>query len=292
MTQRTETLSGQGILAGMPQRLYAASPSRLLTFLDCPRRYRLQYLDRPKPPPAPQRAHTSLGIAVHNALRDWWDVPAPERSAQRARDLVRAAWVPTGFRDDAMSRRWLQRSQQHVVDYLSGISPGNTPRGVERTVSLRTATMAVTGRVDRLDDRPTTDGGQALVVVDYKTSRRPSTETELRTSLPMALYAAAVGQMFRRPCVDVELHHVPTGTVVRHRHTAESLRAKVDEAESIAADLRRVDADFAERGAQSPSFPPRVSALCGWCDVRAHCPEGRAASSERAPWAALEPDET
>ena len=80
----------------------------------------------------------------------------------------------------------------------------------------------------------TADGGRALVVVDYKTSRRPSTVDELRTSLPMAMYAVAVAGMFKRPCVDVELHHVPTGTVARHRHTAESLDRKVGEVESIA----------------------------------------------------------
>ncbi|AKT51387.1 recombinase RecB [Arsenicicoccus sp. oral taxon 190] len=274
----------------MPERLYVASPSRLLAYVDCPRRYRLQYLDRPKPTPAPQRAHTSLGIAVHNTLRDWWDLPAQQWSASRAMELVRASWVATGFRDEAMSRRWLERSQRHVVDYLRGLSPANRPIGVERTVSLRTGSIIVQGRIDRLDDRPTSDGGRALVVVDYKTSRRTSTEQELRTSLPMALYAVAVGAMFRRSCVDVELHHVPSSTVVRHRHTTESLQRKVAEAESIAADLKRADADYAERGVESPHFPPRLSALCGWCDFRAHCAEGAAHAPEQSPWAALEPD--
>ena len=148
-----------------------------------------------------------------------------------------------GFRDAAMSRRWLRTAQQEVTDYLRGIAPGNRPVGIERTVSVRTGTVALTGRIDRLDDRPTSDGGRALVVVDYKTSRRPSTVDELRTSLPMAMYAVAVAGMFKRPCVDVELHHVPTGTVARHRHTAESLDRKVGEVESIAVDLRRADAD-------------------------------------------------
>lgn len=280
----------QGTFGGMPQRLYAASPSRLLTFVDCPRRYRMHYLDRPRPAQAPQRAHTSLGIAVHNALRDWWEIPGDRWSVQAARDLVRDAWVSTGFKDEAMSRRWLERSQQHVVDYVRGLSPANRPTAVERTVSTRTTGLALTGRIDRLDDRPTVDGGRALVVVDYKTSRRPSTDEELRTSLPMALYAVAVGAMWRRPCVDVELHHVPSGTVVRHRHTGESLARKVAEAESIAADLRRADDDFAERGIESPHFPPQVGPLCGWCDYRAHCPEGQAYAPEKAPWAALEPD--
>ena len=76
-----QTAARQGVFEGMPAPLYAASPSRLLSFLDCPRRYRLQYLDRPRPVPRPQRAHTSIGLATHNALRDWWDLPRRERTA-------------------------------------------------------------------------------------------------------------------------------------------------------------------------------------------------------------------
>ena len=74
----------QDAFEGMPTPLLKASPSRLLTYLDCPRRYRLQYLDRPRPVPRPQMAHTSLGIAVHNALRDWWDLPARRSTGSRS----------------------------------------------------------------------------------------------------------------------------------------------------------------------------------------------------------------
>ena len=34
---------------GMPRRLYSCTPTRLATWLDCPRRYRMTYIDRPTP---------------------------------------------------------------------------------------------------------------------------------------------------------------------------------------------------------------------------------------------------
>ena len=37
------------MLAGMPRRLYPCTPTRLASWLDCPRRYRMTYLDRPAP---------------------------------------------------------------------------------------------------------------------------------------------------------------------------------------------------------------------------------------------------
>ncbi len=173
-----------------------------------------------------------------------------------------------------------------MTAYLRRVDRDQQPLGVERTVSLHTETLAVTGRLDRLDDR---DG--ELVVVDYKTGRAQLTDDDARTSLPMALYAVAVAGMFRRPCERVELHHVPTGAVLTHQHTPESLRRKVAEAESIASDLRRADAGFAESGVESPLFAPRVSPICAWCDFRAHCPEGQRVGPEKSDWAGLETDD-
>ena len=268
---------------GMPKRLYSASPSRLLAWLDCPRRYRMQYLDRPRPPARPQRAHTSIGVATHNALRDFWDLPPAERTPTAVERLVRQSWIDVGFRDPDQSADWLVRTTERVTAYLRGIDRDRQPLGVERTVSLRTETLAVTGRVDRLDDR---DG--ELVVVDYKTGRAQLTDDDARTSLPLALYAVAAAGMFRRPCVRVELHHLATGEVLSHEHTPESLQRKVAEAESIASDLRKVDADHADKGVGSQLFGPRVSPICMWCDFRAHCPEGQQIGPEKSDWAGLE----
>lgn len=273
----------QEAFPGMPTPLYAASPSKLLAFLDCPRRYRMQYLDRPSPPKRSQRAHTSLGNAVHNALRDWWD--APERTPQAGALLLARSWIDVGFRDAAHSAGWRARSEEHVTAYLEGVDGSTQPRGIERTVGFVSGDVRFTGRVDRLDER---DG--ELVVVDYKTSRRPPTEEDVRTSLPMALYAAAVWKMFRRPTFAVELHHVPTGQVVRHDHTPESLTRQVDRAKAIARDARRAEESYAREGEGSSAFPAQPGPLCGWCDFRAHCPEGQLAGPEQSDWAALEGD--
>ena len=62
----------QPVLAGMPRRLYPCTPTRLNTWLDCPRRYRMTYLDRPAPAKGPPWAHNSFGASVHNALAGWW----------------------------------------------------------------------------------------------------------------------------------------------------------------------------------------------------------------------------
>jgi len=274
----------QTTFAGMPTPLYSGSPSRLLAWLDCPRRYRMQYLDRPRPQARPQRAHTSVGIATHNALRDFWDLPAGQRTPAGVAELVRSSWIDVGFRDPEQSAAWRLRVRDAVTEYLRVSDRDNQPVGIERSVSLKTDEVAITGRIDRLDDRE----GE-LVVVDYKTGRQVPTDDDARTSLPLALYAVAASRVFRRPCRRVELHHVPSGTIAAHEHTDESLARKVAEAESIATDLRRADAEFKEVGVESTRFAPRTSAICSWCDFRAHCPEGQQMGPEKSDWAGLEP---
>ncbi|HEY7361207.1 MAG TPA: PD-(D/E)XK nuclease family protein, partial [Streptosporangiaceae bacterium] len=64
----------QPTLEGMPRRLYPCTPTRLASWLDCPRRYRMTYLDRPPPPRAGAWAHNTLGAVVHTALRALYEL--------------------------------------------------------------------------------------------------------------------------------------------------------------------------------------------------------------------------
>lgn len=279
-------------LENVPARLYPCTPSRLATWLDCPQRYRMAYLVRPTPPKGPPWAHNSLGAAVHNALASWWKLERRSRTPDAAGDLVESGWIRDGFRDDEQSSTWRARARRMTVDYVAGLDPSAEPRGVERIVSTRTQSLALTGRIDRLDERPTPDGSE-LVVVDYKTGRREPTGDETRGSIALAIYAAAAERTLRRPCRKVELHHLPSGSVIAHEHTDSSLdrqlaRAAVIASEAAAADARhREGLDAAEVDAV---FPAKPSTACSWCDFRRHCPEGREGSVELNSWDGLASD--
>jgi putative RecB family exonuclease len=268
-------------LGSMPRRLFAATPSRLAAF-DCPRRYRMTYLDRPTPSRGAPWAHNTLGAVVHLALHRWWMSPRAVRTAATGALLVVRNWQSDGFRDEAQSRDWRTRASQWVAGYLSQIDPDDEPAGVERTVATVTERLALSGRVDRIDDR---DG--ELVIVDYKTGRRPPDGDEARSSQALALYALAARRTLRRPCRRVELHHVPTGRVAVAEHSDESLARHVARAEATADDIV-VATDTWQGGAhRDEMFPPVPGPGCSWCDFRKHCPEGRAAAPDRDPWAGL-----
>ncbi len=282
MEHRAEQLG----FAGMPRRLYPCTPTRLTAWLDCPRRYRMSYLDRPAPPKGPPWAHSSLGASIHNALAGWWRLPLAQRTPPAAGALVDRGWIDEGFADETQSVRQRDRAIGLVQGYVAGLDPADEPVGVERTVATRTDKIAVSGRIDRLDARLT-----GLVVVDYKTGRHPLTVNDARSSLALALYALAAGRVLRRPCHQVELHHLPSGEVLAWSHTDQSLARHLGRAEDIAAECAAADGrmrDGLPADRYDEVFPPRPGSFCGWCDYRRHCPEGTAAAVPRRPWDGLD----
>ncbi|MGN6472229.1 MAG: RecB family exonuclease [Mycobacteriales bacterium] len=276
----------------LPPRLFSATPSRLDSWLDCPRRYRFSYIDRPMPPKGAPWAHNSLGAAVHSALAAWWMLPIDDRTMPAARRLVHEKWVSLGFRDDAQSDEWRSRAADMAERYVATLDPADEPIGVERTVGMRTPRLALSGRIDRLDRR-----GDELVVVDYKTGRHLLSTDDARGSLALAIYAAAASRTLRMQCRRVELHHLPTGEVITWEHTEESLTRQLGRAESIgieAADAHAAlgAADRSEEALES-LVPPRSGPHCGWCDFRDHCAAGKeAAPQRRQSWAGLASDIT
>jgi hypothetical protein len=278
-------MSEQLTLAHMPVRLFACTPSKLGAF-DCPRRYRFTYVDRPAPPKGAPWGHSMLGATAHVALAQWFALPRPHRTPEHGADLVHSNWQPLGFRDDRQSERACAATAAWVQAYLGEqVDPTVEPVGVERTVATRTERLALSGRIDRIDDR---DG--ELVIVDYKTGRREPDEDDARGSQALALYVLGVRRTLRRPCRRVELHHLPTGTVVSHEHTDESLERHLRRAEATAADIVTATDTLASGAEADDVFPPRPSPACSWCDFRRHCPEGRAGSPDLDAWAGLPND--
>jgi RecB family exonuclease len=265
-------------------RLIKVTPSRLATWTDCPRRYRMTYLDRPPPPRGGAQAASTLGAVVHLALRALFDLPPAGRTRAAAAALVDRHWSAEGFRDDEQAADHRERARGWVAEYAADLDPEVEPVGREQWVSVSTERIVAGGRVDRIDRR-----GDELVVVDYKTGRREPTEQDAATAPALALYALATERTLRRPCRQVELHHLPSGGVHAWRHDRPGLAAHLHRAETTAAELADAADALACGGDREALFPPRPAPRCGSCDVRRHCPEGRAAAPEAPPWAQLAP---
>lgn len=274
-----------------PRRLTKVSPARLATFEDCPRRYRMTYVDRPPPARTGPWAHSTLGAVVHNALRALFESPPARRTPARAVALLSEHWQDAGFADARQAAVYRERAKSWVAEYVEHNDVSATPIGLERWVSApvgpepgQPPSLIIEGRADRIDER-----GPELVIVDYKTGRRRPDEQEARASPALAMYAICTERMLRRPCRRVELHHLPTGTVASAEHTGPSLSRHLTRAQETAGDLRDATDRLAEGGDPGELFPARPSPRCAWCDFRPSCAEGRQAAPPAKSWDLLAP---
>jgi putative RecB family exonuclease len=275
-------VQGQLGLEGIPSKLVRVTPARLATWAQCPRKYRMTYLDRPTPARAGAWANATLGAVVHNALRAYFELRADRRTPERAAELVREYWKADGFASPEQAGDYRRRAQEWVGSYVEQLAPDAAPVAVERWVSAPMGSIIAEGRVDRIDDRH----GE-LVIVDYKTGRHGLRVDDARQSLALGLYALAVRKNLRRPCRRVELHHLPTGTVAGWDHSPESLAELQERAEQLAGELQAAT-DASDVGADMAAlFPVRTGRHCSWCDFRAHCPAGKQAAPNLPPWALL-----
>ncbi|MDQ3405681.1 MAG: PD-(D/E)XK nuclease family protein [Actinomycetota bacterium] len=268
----------------MPRKLIKVTPSRLSVWADCPRRFRMTYLDRPTPPRGGPWAHSTLGAVVHNALKALFDLPVAKRDPDMAAALVSTHWKDDGFADQAQAARFRERAAGWVHDYVSENDVTVEPVGLERWVSAPVGTLVAEGRVDRIDQR-----GDEVVIIDYKTGRHALTTDDARGSQALALYVLAARRTLRRPCTRVELHHLPTGTVAAWEHTDESLARHLRRAEESAEEFQLATDTLKAGGDPDVLFPTTPGRQCGWCDFRRSCDTGQATGPALEPWAMLSP---
>jgi putative RecB family exonuclease len=268
----------------MPRKLIKVTPSRVATWVDCPRRFRMTYLDRPTPPKGGAWAHSTLGAVVHNALRAFFELPVRRRTPEAAAALVGQQWSDEGFAGAEQAAEYRARAQGWVSDYVAEIDTTIEPVGLERWVSAPVGTIVAEGRVDRIDER---DG--EVVIVDYKTGRSALTTDDARSSQALALYVLAARRTLRRPCTRVELHHLPSGTVAAWEHTEESLTRHRTRAEEAAEEFHLATDTLNAGGDPDVLFPAVVGRQCTWCDFRRSCADGQAAGPAVEPWAMLVP---
>jgi RecB family exonuclease len=243
------------------------SPSRLKTFLDCPKKYEFANVLKLPTLPSP---NLDLGNNVHAALRDWMRLAPAARTWDALLAAYRAAWRtnrPAFVRRSREElKEWGERGIGMLRRFADATPPDLVPLATEKWVRADFGEITVGGRVDRLDRGD--DGG--LVVVDYKTGKFPKDVARTKESdLAAPVYARGAAEAFAGlPVSRVELVYLAT---------MERIVFEVDDAWQAHKDLAVATlAAQAREAERSGTFETRPSRLCGWCDFRARCPEGKA----------------
>ena len=246
-----------------PRRL---SPSGAGTFEQCPRRWRLRYVERLPDPPGEAAL---AGSFAHRVLELLMQRDPHERTVEIAKAIARAEWpgveADPDFRalgfDETGSKHFRWKAWQAIEGLWALEDPKAVDvRATEHDVEADLGGVPFRGIVDRLDEE-----GDGLVVTDYKSGKAPSARFRRGRLDQVLLYAAAVEQATGEMPVHARLLYLgqrPVGIKV----TREEIDSVVDKlAGTWAAIKTACDTD---------EFEPRTGPLCGWCPYVDRCPEG------------------
>ena len=246
-----------------PPRL---SPSGAGTFEQCPRRWRMRYVDRLPDPPGEAAL---AGSFAHRVLELFMQRAPEDRTVEAAKVIARDEWpdveadpdfVALGYDADAAKQfRW---KSWLAIEGLWALEDPKTVevRATEQDLEVELGGVPFRGIVDRLDEE-----GDGLIVTDYKSGKAPSPRYRRGRLDQVLLYAAAVQAATGEMPVRARLLYLgqrPVGIDVNQGESDTVV-------EKLAGTWSAINTACAD-----DSFEPRTGPLCGWCPYVDRCPEG------------------
>jgi putative RecB family exonuclease len=270
---RSDIAERPGTVVDGVEVLGSLSPSRAGDFMACPLLFRYRTVDRLPEPFSPDAVR---GTVVHKVLENLFDLPAADRTPDRAAELLQPAWeavlaeepeIAEMFAGPSESVRelgaWLASCADSLERYFAledptRLEPAEREAYVETLLDSR---LLLRGYVDRLDVAPTGE----IRVVDYKTGNAPPEMFEAKALFQMKFYALVIWRT--RGVVPRMLQLVYLGS-------GELLRYSPDEADLLATE-RKVEALWKAilRARETGDWRPNRNPLCAWCAHQALCPE-------------------
>jgi putative RecB family exonuclease len=212
---------------------------------------------------------------VHAVLERLFDLPAAERTLDRAAELLAPEWelllaeepeLADLLGDDEPAEglpRFLDDSVTLLERYFALEDPVRL-QPAERELHVTTTLdsgLTLRGYVDRLDISPAGD----LRVVDYKTGRAPGAGFEAGAMFQMRFYALVLWHLHGRVPRMLQLLYLGSGEVLRYSPDESDLLATERKLEALWAAIRRAT--------EAGDWRPKTSKLCDWCSYKAAlCP--------------------
>ncbi len=232
------------------------SYSSISTYEKCPFQYRMLYVDRLEMPRSPA---LSFGSSVHSALERFHSgTSSPAPSLDELLSWLERAWESEGYASVEEEDAYKERGRAILTRYYeNNAERPAVPVALEQRFLLPMDGWELSGVMDRVDRRP--DG--SYEIVDYKTNSKLPPLARLQEDKQLPIYQMAASKVLGIKPASLTFHYL----VPDQRYTTpawapekiESLRVHLDE---VAARI------------QHGEFDPRPNNLCGWCDVKPHCP--------------------
>jgi hypothetical protein len=194
-------------------------------------------------------------------LRDDW-----EKNWNDSIIVVRKEYSPENY---------YRLAERCIQDYYQQYHPFNQNRtlALEQRILIsldNTKRYRLQGYIDRLSDL----GNGVYGIHDYKTSMHLPTPEDIEKDRQLALYSVGVHEKYP-DAEEIKLiwHFLAFQKTLESSRTQEELE-----------ELKKQTINLIDQIEEARDFPPRVSALCDWCEFRTICKEwGHLAKIEEKP---------
>ena len=175
--------------------------SKIRTYRECPRLYRIIYVEQKRQPLTPL---SSLGISLHRALDAYH---RNGKEMEELLDALDASWVAAGYADAQEQMVHYKRGRQLLEDYWAAdMARDSTVRWTEKTFEFPVEEFRIKGTIDRVDRRA--DG--SWEVIDYKTGPEPIDEAAM-PGLQLTIYGAGLQNGLNLPPAVLSYWHLCSG---------------------------------------------------------------------------------
>ncbi len=233
------------------------SASRIKEYMDCPLKFKYNYVLRI---PTPQKGYFNVGTTVHavyeEMLRQKMQGKIPVISD--AQSMLKNTWDGSAFTSTTQEEQEKTKMQK-MLEIWFDFEQNNSNESIdtEQWFDLEIDGKHFAGSIDRIDKTPEGD----YIVIDYKTGKTTLSKKKMKEDVQLALYCLAVKEKYGKLPVQAGHFYV-------HPEKAELRLVDIakDELEAV---LERVKEAVA--GILSEDFEVVEETNCRFCDYGAVC---------------------
>lgn len=247
------------------------SHSRLNCFENCPQKYKFSYIDKIKTE-AEETIEAFTGVRVHRTLEKLYRDLMYEKhnTLEELLEHLRDDWEKNWndsiivVRKEYSPENYFKLAERCIQDYYQQYHPFNQNRtlALEQRILIsldNTDHYRLQGYIDRLSDL----GNGVYGIHDYKTSMHLPLPEDIEKDRQLALYSLGVHEKYP-DAEEIKLiwHFLAFQKTLESSRTQEELE-----------ELKKQTIKLIDQIEEARDFPPRVSALCDWCEFRTICKE-------------------
>lgn len=239
--------------------LFRLSYSKMSSYKFCPRSYKFLYVD--KVPPQP-KSFFSIGIAVHNALEEFYqyDGYLKEPSLKWLLGLLKKHWMTAGFTSIEEEKKFYSEAKSLLETYYEHWIRGKFKKAFacEPYFELPVGTdFVIIGFIDRIEQLP----DDTYEVIDYKTEPKIRTQQEVDEDLQLTIYYWACIKNLGITPSKVSLDFL------RHDKRISTTRTQED-----IDNLIQYISELGNKMRNEKEFLPKLNKYCMVCDHLVGCP--------------------